>query len=291
MDWDHLRFLLALQRHGSLSGAARALKVNQTTVGRRLDELQAQLGTRLFDRQASGYRLTKGGQRACAIVVTMESAALDLERKLGGQDAGIEGAVRLTVPAGFVHLLAPALAELHAEHPRLVFEVLVDQLSVNLVQREADIAIRMADPAHPSLVARRLGELPWGLYVSRSYLQRRGTPPADLAGHDVVGFDASLARTPGGAWLTANAPAAKVVMRTNNVISALECAAAGLGIAAAPGFLAARLPELERLPRPALLGKGGVFLVTLADLAKVPRIRAALDALARHLRPQITLRG
>ncbi len=284
MEWDHLRYLLALQRHGSLAAAARSLRVDQTTVGRRLSALEEGLGARLFERRATGHRLTAAGVRACQLGVSMESAAQAIERELGGRDEGIEGTVRITAPVGFVASLAGAFVALQADHPRLTFELLVDTAALDLVRREADIAIRMVKPEQPSLVARRVGQLPWALFASESYLRRHGAPPADLEAHEVIAYAAPLERSPGGRWLSEHAGAARVALRTNNVLGAVDCASAGVGIAAVPAFMARRDPTLQRLPRPREVGASPVFLVAHRDLTKVPRVRATLDALHRFLR-------
>jgi DNA-binding transcriptional LysR family regulator len=127
----------------------------------------------------------------------MEEAADAIERELGGRDSAIEGTVRVTAPAGFVPALAGVFAELREEHPRLSFDLLIDTASFDLVGREADIAVRMIKPEQPSLRSRRIGQLPWAPFASDGYLRRRGKPPADLAGHDVVGYDAPLVQSPG----------------------------------------------------------------------------------------------
>jgi DNA-binding transcriptional LysR family regulator len=113
-------------------------------------------------------------------------AAATIEHELGGRDARIEGTVRVSAPSGIVPLLAGVFVELRREHPGLLFELVVDTASVALIKREADIAVRMFKPAQPSLVARRIAQLPWALFASPEYLRRHGTPPRDLEGHDVV---------------------------------------------------------------------------------------------------------
>jgi DNA-binding transcriptional LysR family regulator len=284
MDWDDLRYLLALQRGGSLAAASKSLGVDQTTVGRRLTALEKLLGSRLFERQATGHRLTPAGLRACELGAAMESAAETLARELGGRDVGIEGTVRITAPAGFVPVIASALGELRAEHPRLTFELLVDTAALDLARGEADVAVRMIKPEQPVLVARRVGLLPWGLFASESYLHRRGTPPADLAGHDIIGYEAPLLRSPGAVWLAEHAKEARAALRTNNVLAAVECAGGGLGIAAVPEFMTRRDGRLSRIRRPSEMDGSPVFLVAHGDVAKIPRVRATIEGLARSLR-------
>ncbi len=289
MDWDDVRLLLALQRKGSLAGAAKLVRVDQTTVGRRLTALEQRLGSRLFERHPTGHRLTTTGLRACELARGMEDAALAIERELGGRDSAIEGTVRITAPSGIVPVVATALVDLRQAHPRVSFELLVDSTAVDLIRRHADIAVRMFKPDQPSLVAQRVSRHAWGLFASPDYLSRRGQPPPDLAGHDVIAFEAPLTTSPGGTWLTKHAKRARVVLRTNHVLGALDCAAAGLGIAAAPAFMGSGDDRLRRLPGPRDLGASQVFLVVPRDTAKIPRVRATLDCLVRRLQERRAL--
>jgi DNA-binding transcriptional LysR family regulator len=284
MDWDDVRYLLALQRRGSLAAASKALGVNQTTVGRRLTALEKDLGSRLFVRHATGHSLTPAGVRACELGASMDAAAEALARELGGKDVGIEGSVRITAPVGFVPVIASALAAVREDHPRLVFELLADTASLDLARREADVAVRMIKPEEPTLVAQHLGLLPWGLFASESYLSRRGTPPADLAGHDIIGYEAPLGRSPGAVWFAEHAKEARVVLRTNNVLAAVDCGGGGLGIAAVPEFMTRRDARLSRIRRPREMGGSPVFLVAHGDVAKIPRVRTTIDGLSRSLR-------
>lgn len=286
LTWDDLRYVLAVQRSGSLAAAARALKVDQTTVGRRLDALEAAVRTRLLERGAGGCRLTPAGLRACEAALTMEATAADLALQVAGQDAEIRGVVRLSAPEGFVPLLLQALATVRAQHPQLVFEVDANQGVVNVVQREADIAVRMAPLSQPSLTVTRLGALPWGVFAAPAYLKRKpwqGT----AQGHDVIAFEAPLDRSPGQRWLEAHAVDAHVALRSNNAVAALQAAAAGLGLAVTPQFLVRHFA-----PAPGALtcltahgaGESPVFLVTHPDVLRVPRVRATVDGLVRELR-------
>lgn len=282
LTWDDLRFLLAVQRAGSFAAAGQMLRVNQTTVARRIEALQASIGTRLVDRSASGCRMTDAGLRACAIVETMEAAATELESQVGRRDTNVEGTVRITSAEGFVPTLVRALAELRARYPRLAFELLTATHTLNLVQREADLAIRMTADSQPSLLSRRLGATPWALYASEGYSRRKG--PADrLEGHDVIGFVDPLTRSPGGVWLAREAKGAHVVLRVNNVVSALSAAGEGFGLATAPAYMAHREPTLRRV-RPGAVGKSEIYAVTHRELARVPRVRVTIDALAGYVK-------
>jgi DNA-binding transcriptional LysR family regulator len=282
MEWDDLRFLVAVDRSGSLSAAARLLKVDQTTVGRRLEALQKRLGARLIERNADGTRLTAAGRRACAAGVAMEEAALALEREVSGSEERIEGLVRIATAAGFMSVLGQALGEARQLHPGLRFEISTSTVTANLVKGEADFAVRMMRDSQASLVARRIGQNSWGLYASESYVRRKG-PARSLTGHDVVGYTDPMTRSPGGQWLAQHEAGANVVARVDNAISALDLAEAGVGLAAAPSYMAEARPGLLSI-RAGAIGVSEFFLVAHREVARIPRVRTTMDHIARHVK-------
>lgn len=287
MEWDDLRFLVAVHRTGSLSAAAKLLKVDQTTVGRRLESLQKRLGTRLMERQANGTRLTVAGRRACAAGEAMEEQALALEREVSGGEERMEGLVRIATAGGFVSVLGDALAALRQAHPGLRFDISTSTVPVNLVRGEADFAVRMMRDSQASLVSRRIGQNNWGLYASESYLRRKG-PARSLTGHDLISYTEPINRSPGGQWLTQHEAGANVVARLDNVVSALDLAEAGIGIAAAPSYMAEIRPGLQSM-RAGAVGVSEFFLVAHREMARVPRVRATMDAIAQHVKTQTSL--
>lgn len=287
MTWDDLRYLLAVERAGSLVAAARALRVDQTTVGRRLAALQRSLGARLLERTASGYRLTALGRRACAVGGDVERAVAALEREGRDATARLDGVVRIAAPEGMVPLLTRALRELRAAHPALGFELRVGSAMVNLANREADLALRMTRDSQGSLVSTRLARMPWGLYASHDYVDRKGAPRT-LAGHDLVRYVEPLTRTVGGAWLAEHGEQAVTTFLADHVGTALSAAAEGFGVAAAPGFMAAREPRVRSV-RAKPIGYNECFLVTHRENVEVPRMRATIDHLTRMVRNDPTL--
>jgi DNA-binding transcriptional LysR family regulator len=256
--------------------------VDPTTVARRVAALEARLGARLVTRGSQGTQLTPAGQRALAVAEEVELKLAGLEGALDRSDERLSGAVRITLPSGFVSAIMPALAHLSSAHPQLSFDLLTSQTRINLVQREADLALRMTPESQPSLVARKLGEIPWGLYASPAYLARKGPPSPGLAGHDLIGFIEPLTRTPGGAWMAAHAPDANIVIRCADAFSALFAAEAGAGLAVAPRHLARHAPALVPVHAEGL-GSSPVFAVTHAEIAGVSRVRATIEAIAQHL--------
>lgn len=171
LDWDDLRFFLAIARHGSLSAAARDLRVAQSTAGRRLAALEATLGVRLLNRTPEGYVPTLAGQDVRRQAERLEAEALALQRNVGGRDTRLAGLVRVTCAEAVAsHILAPCFAALHRRHPDIMIELLPGTRELSLSRREADISVQLARPDQHDLVVRRLGRLAFGVYASRPTL-------------------------------------------------------------------------------------------------------------------------
>lgn len=285
--WDDLRALLAVHRGRSLAAAGRALGIDATTVGRRLGALEQALGARLFERTPEGLSPTEAGRRAVALAERTDEGVTALEREVGGADARVEGPVRLTAGDGLlVNVLVPALPGLLARHPGLRLELFAGTRAYDLARREADVAVRLFRPREPSLIATRLAQVGYGLYAAPAYLGRRGAPAraADLAGHDLLGFDASLDRTPEMRWLRARAGEDRFVLRCSTTPALVAACRAGLGIMACAARIAAAEPGLARvLPRVALPARE-VWAVYHPDLRGSARVGAVLDWLAATLR-------
>jgi len=190
-DWNDARYFLAISRLGSLSAAARHLRVQQSTVGRRLAALEAALAARLFERTPDGYVPTGAGEALVQRAERIEAEALAAERELAGREGRVAGSVRVTAPQAFgFGFVVPLLAKLHAEQPDVLVELVADNSALNLSRREADLALRIGRPLQPHLVMRKLSDIADGLYASRAYLERHGPVRADdLSRHAYVNFD------------------------------------------------------------------------------------------------------
>jgi len=194
MDWNDLKYLLALKREGTLAGAARALSVDHSTVSRRLAALEEAIGTQLLRRTPEGLCFTEAGNAAAASAEAMDASASGLLSKLAGEDERDAGVVRLTCAEGIIPFLVTELQELRIAHPELRVELLPSTAPLDLQRREADVAVRMFRPTQAGLVARHVGKLGWSLYANEAYLGRRGLLQSlgDLSGHDVIAYDAEL---------------------------------------------------------------------------------------------------
>lgn len=164
MNWDDLRYFLAVQRGGNLARAARALRINATTVGRRLVALEEHVGARLFDRTPEGYVLTRAGHELLPAAERMEADALAIERQVSGADQRLSGGLRLSTTEMLgTRFISPFLARFSKKHPEIRVELSCTNVPANLGRREADIALRLSRPREENLIVKRLGDVPLSL--------------------------------------------------------------------------------------------------------------------------------
>lgn len=278
VDWNDLRHFLAVSRAGSLAGAARSLGVRHTTVSRRIEALEAALAASLFTRTPDGMTLTEAGSAVVPLAEEVERTVEAMERRVAGRDDRVEGVVRLTTSEALSGFLVRRLGELQDRYPDLTVDVLSTNASLDLARGEADMALRLVPTAQADLVSKRLCDAGWSLYAAEGYVARMGrlAEPNSLAGHNIVGFDATMAKTPGAVWLDAHAEGAHIVMRCNSIIAAMNAMIAGMGVGMVPCFLAEDEPTLTRLTD-AVLSTRGVWVVFHPDVARIKRVRAVID--------------
>jgi DNA-binding transcriptional LysR family regulator len=281
LDWDDLRYFLAAIRAGTLAGASRAMRVEHTTIGRRLSSLERALGAPVVLRGPEGLKLTPLGESLLPIAEQMErsvAAARDqaLERR---------ARVRLAMPSGLSALFGARIAELQKQHPKLSVEILSGSRPVDLKKGEADLAIRIAAVTDKELVTRKICENGWALYASETYLSRRGAPRDldDLAGHDVIGYDPALASVPAALWLEPRAANANVVMRSREVTDMLAATLSGVGLAVLPCMAAELEPKLTRLSK-GMVATRPAALVYRRELKLSRELRAVIDMVVDVMR-------
>jgi molybdate transport repressor ModE-like protein len=283
MEWNDLRIALAVARAGSLSGAARALKLNHATVWRRLKALEADLGTRLFERGSGGYAPTAAGEELRRAAEAMEEAAGLLDRRLSGRDPRLTGSVRLsTIDPVAVHLLPAHLARFRSLHPGITVELAVTTALANLTRRDADVALRATDTPPETLIGQRLADVAMTAYAAPAYLARNpaGT---DWSAHDWVAPDDSFAHVHFARFIAREAPH-RVAMRSDSEAGLAAAAAAGIGVTILACFVGDAHPDLERLAPPIPELTHGLWLLTHRDLRSAARIRAFTEFLATALR-------
>lgn len=284
MEWDDLRYLLAVGRHGTLSAAARQLKVNHSTVFRRIGQIEERLGVRLFERHRDGYTPTLAGEEAVALAERLEGDVDHLERRLAGRDTRPTGTVRVTTTDTLLmSILPPVFAAFRSAHPEIMLEVVVDNRFLSLSKRDADVAIRPSSTPPDTLVGRRISAIGTAIYGATAYLEN-APPLDDLDTHAWVAPDDSLAELPSARWLRATLKQGQPAFRTNTLMGMLMAARAGLGLAALPCFLGDAAVELQRVLPPQSELATELWLLTHRDLRHVARVRAFLDCMDHELR-------
>jgi DNA-binding transcriptional LysR family regulator len=283
LNWDDLRFVLALRRAGSLGAAARLLKVEQSTASRRLSSLEAALGAQVVARTPEGVTLSEAGLLVAALAEGFDAGIEDLTKRIGGEDRRPEGIVRLATTESMARVLMAGLLPLREAHPKIHVQLVVGSAALDLIRREADLAVRLFREKNPSLVTRKIADFGWSLYASPAYVERTGlTLGADLAdgalaGQPVIGFAGAAARSPGAVWLAEHSRPEDVVLTCEAVSSVVNALKAGLGISALPCFAAHGDASLVRLT-PSLIARGEAFLVIPPDHRETVRVRLVMDA-------------
>jgi DNA-binding transcriptional LysR family regulator len=286
VDWDDLRFFLAIVRTGQVSSAASRLMVNHTTVARRIDRLETVLNTKLFERGRNGYRPTEAALRLLPSAENMEAAILTGEAEIGGEDAALHGSVRIGSPDGFGSIfLAPRVETLRQRHPALDIEIVATVRPFSLAEREADVAISLEMPSGGRIIGRKLVEFHLGLYASPGYLETM--PPAtsvgDLAEHRFVGYVEEYIFTRELDLLIGLVDRRQVHFRSSSWLGQLQAAASGAGIAVLPRFLIPSYLGLVQLLPQEVCIRRNFYILIHEDSRNVARIRAAVDFICQEV--------
>ena len=292
LDWNDLRYFLAVADHGSTLAAGRALRVSQTTVARRIAALELAVGFPLFEKRQAGYALTPAGEELLDRARQVNAAADAFVDAAAAEKRDTSGTVRITTQEIFaVTLLAPMLRELHEHHPEILIELDDSQEFRDLGEGEADIALRSAyGDLGPGVVGRRLGGDEWTLYCSRDYAAKHGVPKsrAELKTHAFIGGGGPKLWRAYSAWLHALGLDDRVIMHHASATGMLSAIRSGLGIAVLPCIVADADPDLIQCLPPMDEQKRELWLVTHERVRHTPRVRTVIDFLyeriSRHLR-------
>ncbi|PWC83224.1 LysR family transcriptional regulator [Azospirillum sp. TSH100] len=290
-SWDLYRSFLAVIREGSLSAAARTLGLTQPTLARHIAALEEAVGGSLFIRSPRGLDPTDAARSLKPQAEALETAAASLWRTASGWGSEVRGTVRVTASEVVGARILPAiLAQLRQRHPALEVELVLSNGVDNLLQRDADVAVRMVEPDQQALLVRRIGTIALGMYAHRDYLDRQGVPhcPHDLARHSLIGFDRE---TPDIRAMMRRAPAIdlpRFALRSDSHLAQLSAIEAGFGIGICQVPLARRNPDLVRLLADAFDMPMGMWVAMHEDLRTTPRCRAVFDGLAAGLREHVS---
>jgi DNA-binding transcriptional LysR family regulator len=276
-DWNDLKYLLSVSRRGSTLAAGRALGVSQSTVQRRLLELERRLGQVLVERRPTGYAMTLFGAELIPLAEAVEAAAGVVLRRAQGFDREGRQIIRLTCPEPVVSRLMPLIEQFPASHPGLRVEFATSDQYLDILKGDADLTFRSGD-TDEALVGRKVADSVWGVYASADYIDRWGRPAsvAELNDHRVFTLDAAMGRHRLVTWLDQVAPRAHIAGRSSSILGLVDAAKSGAGLAPLPCVIGAAaglrqvlgpIPELARAWR----------LLTHPELRRVPRISAFFD--------------
>lgn len=280
-DWDDIQYFLAVARHGSTLAAGRALNVNQSTVHRRLIELERRTGCRLVERYPTGYRLTELGQEMVAHAERIDQSVQVFEQRLDAFKRVAVGVVRVTCPEPLVYLITQSslLDRFHARYPGLKVQFVMSDKYLDLAKGDADVALRSGDTDDNELVGRKIADSIWAVYASQGYVEAHGKPERieDLERHPLVGFDDSMTNHRTAKWLRQVAPNARIVARNDSVLGLLYAVKSGVGVAPLPTALgdsdAALVRVLGPIPELARIWR----VLAHPNLRHTPRVAAFFD--------------
>ncbi|GAB3368095.1 LysR family transcriptional regulator [Lysobacter rhizosphaerae] len=283
LEWSDLQYFLAVCERGSIGAAAHALRVNHSTVLRRIASLERTLSVRLFDRLPRGYVLTEQGHELAASVAGVTEQLDAAQRRVTGADLALSGTIRLTAPDTLLDaLLLPMLAEFRSLHPQVRLEIVANNTFLNLTQREADVAVRGSNKPPENLVGRRAGRIQTALYASRDYLKtlKRGHTQAD---YDWVGHDPALSHLESARWMRKHVPDERMALRVDSLVAMADAVALGFGVGWVLCPLADARGGLKQLAPPPADLDTQIWVLTHPDLKRVARIKALTDFLFERL--------
>jgi len=281
-EWTDLRFFLELARSGTLSGASRRLEVEHTTVARRIDRLEQQLGATLFDRSREGYELTEMGQAVLPHAESMEAAVLAAQDQLSGNEVAVRGVVRLGVPEVLgVRIITPLLARFLQDQPDLSVDLLVQPRFANLANREADLGVTLDPPSTGRYMITRLVSFKLYLYGSPDYLAKHAPirSRADLAGHDFVDYVQDRLASAELNFIDELGLVPRRRLCCTGMMGQAEAAAAGLGLFMAPPYAVPDDGRLVPVLEHEVFAERAYWLVAPVDLYRLPRVRAVWNLL------------
>jgi DNA-binding transcriptional LysR family regulator len=284
ISWDEFRLVKAIADTGSLAGAGDVLSLNHSTVFRRLNALEQDLGSRLFERSRTGYVPTPAGEEMVALASRMFDEVLEFERRVSGRDVKPSGELRVTTNDSFVaHLTTPLFSAFCKMYPEIRLDVVIDNRALNLSKRDADVAIRATAEPPETLVGRRIAAIAWCVYGASDLPDVPTDDPQDLASECWIGFGDALSSIGPARWLARAVPQAKISYRLNTILGLSQAAEAKVGLAVVPCFIGDRVPGLKRLLKSPLVFDASLWLLTHPDLKNSARVRAFVDFMGREL--------
>lgn len=288
LSWDWIKSFVAVAEHGSVAAAAQHLQTHAATVSRQITALERHLGTELFVRSRQGMQPTLPARQFLAPAQAMHSAMHQLSLGVAAKEDGLQGVVRISASVSIANFILPELlGVLRSLQPGIRFDVVATDSPSNLLKREADVAIRLMQPVHSDLIAKRIAFFGLGLYASQSYIARHGNPRLDAASLQAHHFiDVAPQRPLLEGFAKAGFPdiGERMSCVCSDHASAWQMARAGLGIAPSLKVVADRDPLMMPVLTETQPGRFPVWLVTHKELRHQPRLRLVADYLAQALK-------
>ena len=276
MNWNDLKYFLALYRNETLGGAAKTLKVNSTTVARRIVQLEQDLGCRLFDRPNGQYVITADAEEILQTAMQLEAQFSLINQQLNSRDKNLSGIVRITSVSTFINgYLLKKLPDFQCRYPDIQLELIADASQLSLSQREADLAIRMGRPETGQLIISKLTDIAYAVYGNKNT-----QPETTLNNHPWVLLDDKYANLPEAKWVSQNVSSARPVLRTNVGLGSVEAVKQGIGVACLPCYLASYY-QLSPLTKAFPMRE--LWLLQHPNLRELTRIRVFIDWLKEQL--------
>jgi len=284
-DWSLLRAFVEVAQAGSVSQAARTLGTSQPTLSRQIAQLEAHVGQALFERTTRGVRLTQAGTALCGPAQRMREQARQFDMLAAGRSQTLAGTVRITASEVFsAYVLPPLLGALRQAHPELQIELVASNNVENLLERQADVALRMIRPRQAELVARRLADQPMGVYAHRDYVRRHGVPTTqDWLRHQWVGFDRSDQMLRGFRDAGYTVTPALFGFRCDNQIVAWQAVQAGMGLGVATHRVAAQFPQVVQVLPEVSVAPLPMWITAHRELRDSARLKLVFDTLSQAL--------
>lgn len=279
MEWSDIRVFLQVVREGSMLGATGVLRMDHSTISRRIARLEREAGVQLFERAGRRLALTAEGEKLRVSAEKLESIILREIVSLSGEGDRIAGPVRIGTTEDFgAHYLAPRLAALTAAHPGLEIELVALPRAFSLAAREVDLAIGLDRPATGDVRCKKLTDLDFGVYASPAYFEGRPRPASlgDLSGETWCGYIKELLHT---SELDMAPDSGCIRYRTTSMTVQLGAALGGYALAALPCFVADQQAGLERLLPAEAVFERTYWMSVHEDLTKHPRVRAVMGAI------------
>ncbi len=278
MNWDDLRVFDAAARMRGVTAAARTLGLSQPQMSRRLRRFEDQMGVRLFDRTPNGLMLTPAGEKLLPIAENMRKVAEDVERVQPELASKAQKVVRISLDELREHFIARHIGWLLQQVGEVEIELYSAQLHLNHASRETEIQLRSCLPESETLIARKMAEITYNVYVSKDYAARNHHPP--LIDPNWIGFSPDRLWYPEiKRWMDENVQAAPIV-RCNTITAQLNAATSGAGYAILPAFMADPIGQLQRVEGLEQIYTSTEHLIVHRDLLREPAVRKTVDALA-----------